>query len=277
MRLWRYRLSTNFWDLIAVFFAAMDKFREIHDAYEAKVLYYADQHGVDRRLLRLSAEEVAGLLDFRKLEQLRDEHLSALKMVSHNIFRSQDTTDPFDRLVSQIFHELSILKEEQYKVATFAPVYRQEADERSYQMILDEVHEAFPRAVHGIEALFRRAHKRLEELLPHFAADRPTLRSVYLFGDEVAGEFYPDGYEDLLELMFPEGGAMRGLLEVARSFQASGFIDSAIEALERALELPPPLQANQAAIFGELRAKAEAALNELKESQQGRRRQKKTA
>ncbi len=276
LRLRRYRLSHNFWDLISVFFQAMDMFTEIYDAYESKVLYHADQQGVDRRLLRLPAAEVAGLLDFKQLARLRDVHLAALKAVSHNIFRSEETTDPFDRYVSQMFHELSILKEEQYKVAMFAPLYEEQGDETLYRSIIDEVHEAFPRAVHGIEELFRRARERLEKLLPHFADDRPTLRSVYLFGDEVVGDSYPDGYEDLLRLMFPDGSARRGLLEVARSFRSSGFIDSAIEAAERALRLPPPIEEDKLVRDRELQDQAQRLLAELKE-QQAKRRRKKTA
>jgi hypothetical protein len=274
LRIKRYRLSNNFWDLISTFFDAMEKFQEIYDAYESKVLYYADQQGVDRRLLRLPAADVAGLLDFKLLEHLRDDHLAALKAVSHNIFRSREATDPFDRYVSQMFHELSILKEEQYKVAMFAPVYEEQGDESLYQSIIDEVHEAFPRAVHGIETMFQRAKERLEELLPHFGRDRPTLRSVYLFGDDVVGEAYPDGYEDLLRLMFTDGGTRRGLLEVARSFRASGFIDSAIEAADRAVKLPPPLDPRVTTRDEELVVEAEGLLSELKEQQADRRRKK---
>src|SRR5438477_5368895 len=157
----RSKLAQDFWDLIFHFFEAQRQFRETYDTYETKVLQYAEERSVDRRFLRLSAEEVSGLLDFRKLENLRNDELEALKAVSHNIFRNEDSTDPFDRYVSQIFHELSILKEEQYKVSTFAPEYKKLEERAEYESILDEVHEAFPRQVHGIYELFRKAEERL--------------------------------------------------------------------------------------------------------------------
>lgn len=267
-------LTGSFWDLLKAFFAAMNEFRSVYDAYEAKVLYYADHHGVDRRLLRLTGEEVAGLFDFKRLEQLSDRHMARVKEISHRIFRSEDKTDSFDRYASQIYHELSILKEEQYKVSTFAPAYKQQEDEFAYQSIVDEAHEAFPRAIQAIDALFRRAHERLERLLPHFAHDKRVLRSAYLFGDQVFGEVYPDGYEEVLALMFPGGGTARGLIEVAQSFHASGFVESAIEALEKIGRLPPPRQLERGT-FDELQEQSSLLLTSYKDAKNKRRKGRK--
>jgi hypothetical protein len=238
----RSKHAQDFWDLITHFFEAQRQFRETYDTYETKVLQYAEERGVDRRFLRLSAEEVSGLLDFRKLEHLRNEELEALKTVSHNIFRNEDSTDPFDRYISQIFHELSILKEEQYKVSTFAPEYRKREEKAEYESILDEVHEAFPRQVHGIYDLFQKAQGRLEELMPHFARGskgKITIRSVYLFGDETFRGFYPNGIEDVYRIIYP-GGALEGYTDVAKSFMESGFREYGIEALEKALKVSAP-------------------------------------
>ena len=227
--------SEQFWDLIESFFETARAFGETYETYETKVLQYAEERGVDRRFLRLSGEEVSGLLDFKKLESLRNGALQRLKTIAHTIFRAEDTTDPFDRYVSQIFHELSILKEEQYKVSKFATDYAKEADSAAYESILDEVHEAFPRQVHAIYELLKKAQARLESLLPHFAHDKVTIRSLYLFGDETFRGFYPNGTEDVLKLMYPTGGALEGYVTVARSFLESGFREYAIEALEKGL------------------------------------------
>lgn len=242
MNLALYRMSNQFWDLVRTYFEAARIFQEIHATYESKVMGHADAAGVDRRLLRLSGEEVAALIDFTRLERLCNCELMALKTIAHSIFRSPVSTDPFDRYASQIFHETSILKEERYKVGTIAPEYQQNEDLLTYQTIIDEAHEAFPRQVHMINTLMRRAQQRLEELMPYYRRDRVTLRSVYLFGDDIFDGFYPNGYEDGLARLFPEdGGTRKGLLEVARSFLAAGFADDAIEALERAQRLPQPI------------------------------------
>ena len=273
MRHLRARIANDFWDLVSIFFEAQRTFRETYETYETKVLQYAEERGVDRRFLRLTAEEVAGLLDFKKLEQLRNDQLQAVKTISHNIFRAEDSTDPLDRYISQIFHELSILKEEQYKVSTFAPQYKKLEEQQAYESILDEVHEAFPRQVHGIYDLFKKAQGRLEELLPHFSRDKVTIRSLYLFGDDVFRGFYPNVTEDVLAVMFPQGGAVEGYLAVARSFLESGFREYAIECLEKAVKAAPPeppagVPAELAAAAEPMRAfarEAEQLLREVKE------------
>ncbi len=270
MRHLRARTTTDFWDLLSLFFEAQRSFQETYETYETKVLQYAEERGVDRRFLRLTAEEVAGLLDFKKLEQLRNDQLSALKSISHAIFRSEGQTDPLDRYIAQIYHELSILKEEQYKVSTFAPEYRKSAEQQAYELILDEVHEAFPRQVHLIYDLFKKAQARIEDLLRHapFARDKVTLRSIYLFGDEVFRGFYPNGTEDVFAIMFPKGGAVEGYLTVAKSFIESGFREHAIEALEAALKVPPPRTDDESAreTHQALAREAEELLRELKEA-----------
>ncbi|HVY63038.1 MAG TPA: hypothetical protein VHF22_15380 [Planctomycetota bacterium] len=283
----RSRLAADFWDLISHFFEAQRQFRETYDTYETKVLQYAEERGVDRRFLRLSAEEVSGLLDFRKLEALRNGELQVLKTISHKIFRSEDATDPFDRYVSQVFHELSILKEEQYKVSTFAPEYMKRAEKAEYESILDEVHEAFPRQVHGIYDLFQKAQARLEELLPNFAREwrsprgRVTVRSIYLFGDDAFRGFYPNTIEDVYEIVY-QGGAMEGYLTVAKSFLESGFRAHAVEALEKALRAAPPElpalepdgESESAGVSAHLEASRREAEELLRELKDGTRRKR---
>jgi hypothetical protein len=268
MRSLRGRVTGDFWDLIVFFFEAQRAFQETYETYETKVLQYAEERGVDRRFLRLTDEEVAGLLDFKKLEQLRNDQLHALKTISHKLFRSEGQTDPLDRLISQIYHELSILKEEQYKVSTFAPEYRKSDEKQAYESILDEVHEAFPRQVHLIYELFKKAQARIEELFRDSprARDKVALRSLYLFGDDVFRGVYPNGTEDVLAIMFPNGGAVEGYVAIARSFAESGFREYAIEALELALEVPePPAGNGSKEAIAMVRPEAEELLRELKE------------
>ena len=68
------------------------------------------------------------MLEFKSLESLRDDYIQELKDLCHDVFRTADRTDPLDRYVSDIFHEVSILKEEHYTVKTYAPQYERDSD-----------------------------------------------------------------------------------------------------------------------------------------------------
>ena len=238
MKFSRSRMTSEIWHLIETFFRARAAFQETYDKYETRVLQFAKERGVDRTVLRLDADEVSGLLDFKKLESMRNVQIRLLKNISHNVFRQTNYTDMFDRYVSQIYHELSILKEEQYKVSTFAREYSKTDEKEEYENILDEVHEAFPRKVHGISDLFNKAQARLEQLLPNFGEDKVFIRSLYIFGDELLKPFYPEGLADFYRIIYPYGGLLKAYLTVAKNFYASGFSQYARECLEKALMSP---------------------------------------
>ena len=89
-----------------------------------------------------------------------------LKDACHVLFRTQDATDFLDRLVHDIFHEISILKEEHYNIRTYSPDDRNGLDREELESILDEVHDIFPLKVHRMRHLFELALNRLEKMLP---------------------------------------------------------------------------------------------------------------
>ncbi|MBI4577347.1 MAG: hypothetical protein HY722_13895 [Planctomycetes bacterium] len=228
--------SDHFWFLFQEFFRSRGKFASIHAAYEGEVLRFARERGVDRKDLRLDVDEVSRLLDFRELERLRNRHMFPLKEIAHGLFRGQGTTDVLDRYLSDIFHEVSILKEEQYKAKDTAPGYRGIHDQEEVENILAEVHEAFPQKVHHISSLFGKAQERIEALLPLHAHDKVFCRSLYLHGPALLRKAYPRGVEDVYRILYPAGGPGEGYLVVGQSFLEAGFLDQAREALTRALE-----------------------------------------
>jgi len=227
--------AATLWDLTEAFFQAQADYRELYLLYETQVLAHAEEQSVDRRRLRLDATEVSKLVDFGRLQSLRSGALSRTKGVSHSLFRSKSRTHKFDRFVSEIFHELSILREEQFKVSTFAEEYRRENELGFYESILDEVHEDFPRRVHHIHELFKRAQRHLEGVLRAHRLDPVYLRSFYLFGDQLLRDAYPDGAHGHAWAVFDRGPAEAYFL-AARSFARKGFKDDALAALARAEE-----------------------------------------
>ncbi|MGE0712086.1 MAG: hypothetical protein AB7N76_31880 [Planctomycetota bacterium] len=252
--------GASFWDLVDAFFAAAREYDEIHYLYELRVLTHAEEQGVDREWLRLEADEVSKLLDFEKLGALRSGPLHRTKEVSHSLFRQKGRTHKFDRYISEIFHDLSILREEQYKVSTFAEEYRLANEMAEYESLLDEVHEDFPRRVHGIQALFAKAQLELEGVLRAHRSDPLYLRSLYLFGDEVFRRIqsYPQGKQSHCWQVFP-GGPAEACLLAARSFAQGGFKPQALAVVEEAIKLSqvaPPYGFGDAKHLAELHRQA---------------------
>ncbi|RME79202.1 MAG: hypothetical protein D6785_11400 [Planctomycetota bacterium] len=222
------------WDLVVLFFQTKLSFLNIYQKYEHDVLKHAAERGVDRRDLRLSQEEVSKLIDFSQLVQLRNVYLTPLKELSHELFRRADSTDPFDRWVNSIFHEISILKEEHYRVKKIAAEYEVVNEDEEFSLILDEVHEAFPRIIHHVYQLFQKTTHRLEMILPKFNRTKVLVRSVFLFGEELLRPHYENGLESFYYKMYPEGGPFEGYTVAAKSFLDSGFFAEAKEAIEKA-------------------------------------------
>ena len=138
------------WRVVERFYLAWNNFQSVHDRYEQIVHDYVDKLGVPREKIRLDPKDLFELLSTQDLEVLRDDFLTPLKTACHRLFRTEDSTDFLDRLVNDIFHELSILKEEHYNVLTYAtdeaamlPGTDRDLHQEQ-QVILDEVHDMFP-------------------------------------------------------------------------------------------------------------------------------------
>ena len=153
------------WTIVELYYRSLIIFRQQNNRYEEHILHFSNTMGMHRLDLRLSAEDLANLLDFKTLERLRDGYLQQLKDLCHQVFRGQDRTDMLDRYVSDIFHEISILKEEHYNVWMYAPQYALASAEVELKYILDEAHGLFPQKLNQIRFLFGKAQSRMEELL----------------------------------------------------------------------------------------------------------------
>lgn len=218
------------WQLIRSFFRSRSRFLRLFDRYERLVLGFAEELKTHRARLKLPADELLTLLDFKSLEELRDGELRTVKQIAHELFRGPDATDRFDHFVSTIYHELSILKEEHY---TLKEDYVR-LDQREYDRFFREVAEFYPKRLRHTRNLFGKALRRLEELLPSINTEQILVRSLFLFGEELLAGQYPRGLVGLYRRMYPEGGDIEGYAVAARSFAESGFEVEAAEAFRLA-------------------------------------------
>ncbi len=226
----------HIWKIIELFYKALLSFRAVRERYEAKLAASVARTGLPRDRLELDPNELAGLFEFRKLEELRNRYLYALKEYCHEIFRGHETTDLFDRYVSDIFHEVSILKEELYNVEHYAPVWAQAAAQREFESIMEEAGRMFPQKVRHLDFLFSRAQERLEGLLGRFRDRKVVIRSLFLNRYGFVAQCYPDGLIGFYQRMYPETGPVEGYDRVGTSFLTGGFYTHAVEAFEEGLK-----------------------------------------
>jgi hypothetical protein len=195
---------------------------------------FAVVRNTPRELLRLNSRDLAGLLDFKSLERLRDGYIHELKDLCHSVFRGQDQTDLLDRYVSDIFHQISILKEAHYNVKTYAPFFESSAREQELRGILDEAHEGFPKLTKHIHFLFQQAQNRMEQHLGSFRVIPIFIRSLFVHRDDFVARVYPSGIRQFYRFMYTLG-AVEGFYRVGLSFYHAGFSDQARVAFEEAL------------------------------------------
>jgi hypothetical protein len=248
------------WLLVRSFYSSWKRFLGIFEEYERRVKGFSDRYKTERSRLRLSPDDLASLIDFRSLEDLRDREVSLLREISHDLFRTPDATDRFDHHVSIIYHELSALKEEHYTL-------REEFvhEERiEYDLLYREVNQYYPRRLGHIRNLYQKADRRLRQLLPGMAGDRVLVRSAYLFGAGLLEGIYAGGAEEFYAAMY-DGGAAEGYAAAADSFREAGFREEAEEAYARCLGVPATATRGKAARLGaRIRSAAEARLAALR-------------
>jgi hypothetical protein len=218
------------WQLFRSFFRSRTAFLTLFERYEARVLEFAEDLSIDRTRLRVSADDLLTLLDFKSLEELRDREILTLKQTAHVLFRGPDETDLFDHHVSNIYHELSILKEEHYTLKEdFLRL-----DQKEYDRFFREVAEFYPKRLRHIKNLYGKALRRLEALLPDMAGERVLIRSIFIFGDGLLQDSYRGGLSALYRKMYPGLGAPKAYVEVGESFLESGFEAEALAAFRKA-------------------------------------------
>ena len=225
-RIYRNRGSV-LWDFTSHFIASRSLFLSIYRRYERRVIRAASDRGVDRTVLVLPPQELWKLFHLGRLQCLRDERLTPMRTLADRIFGEQGDEGLMDAYCRHIFHEVAILVEEHQSVGRFVLQH----DPRRYRELFSEVSGYYPMRLRRVRRFFQQAMRRLNELLPEWAEERVMIRCAYLFGTRQSRRAYGRGREALLQRMYPEGGEILGYLSVGRSFQESGFLAQAEEAL----------------------------------------------
>ncbi|MEM7261505.1 MAG: hypothetical protein AAF488_05895 [Planctomycetota bacterium] len=219
--------NSHIWTIVERLYRSHHLYALQYQNYEAKVAEYVETLKIPRDKIRLPADELSRLLQFKQLERIRDRFLLPLKEACHALFRSDHSTDILDRLVNDIFHEISILKEEHYNVLTYAVQPESQVDREEQKAILDEVHELFPIKVHRLRHLFDLARNRVESVLNQYRDNSVLIRSLFLTRDGFVAKADPHGLVYFYCWMYGEDRPFDGYVTVGDSFFDSGFFDYA--------------------------------------------------
>ncbi len=224
--------GASLWEFLRRFISARRTFLSIQRRYERRVTEKCKALGVSRENLVLPPSELFKLFNLRRLAFLKETRLKPLRALAEEIFEARGDEDLLDVYCSHIYHELSILGEEHRSVGRFLRI----KDRRRYRQLFEEVSGYYPKRLQRIRRLFTGGLRRIEVLLPKWAQHRVMVRSVYLFGDKLAGHAYGKGVEALYAFMYPEGREIRGYAEAARNFMTSGFMTLAREAAQKGID-----------------------------------------
>ncbi len=236
---------SHIWTIVERLYRTNHLYSMQYEEYEAKVRAHVDKLNTPRNKIRLSADELSQLLQFRNLERIRDRFLLPLKASCHKLFRRDHTTDVLDRLVNDIFHEISILKEEHYNVLTYAVNPDSELDREEQKAILDEVHEMFPIKVHRLRHLFDLALNRMETVIAKHRDDPVLIRSLFLHRNGFVAKVDPTGLIYFYASMYGPNRPYLGFAVAGDSFFESSFYEHAAEcytAGEEYLHSVPPAE-----------------------------------
>ncbi|MCD5397654.1 hypothetical protein LR003_01805 [candidate division NPL-UPA2 bacterium] len=187
-------------------------------------------------------------IGFKKLEALRDSILYPLKEASHELFRDESTniTYPFDKYISDIFHEVSIVKEEAYQLIQIGDYQLKKrtgrVGEKVEKRIVLKAKKDIAGKMRNIHTLFREAETELVILLKQQNRTKSVIRSLYLSAEEIFGD--KEGLEILYEKIY-DLGAFEGYLTVAESFYESRHDEKAREAFYKAREKEQKLAAQR--------------------------------
>lgn len=215
------------WSLIKVFYQSFTYFNLLELNYQKKINLISLEELENNQY---SFENFLKILDTSKLSYLRDKFLDRLRILAHNEFPRRKKIERFDVFISEIFHEVSILKEQKYILDHFYQ-RKEHVSQESLTMVLCETYKLFQAKMRQVKSLFENAKLRLEEILLIYNKEDFILRSLYLEANDLCRNFYDHPYQEILKAMFPEGGLGQGLVATSCSFCMGGFYSHAKEVI----------------------------------------------
>ncbi len=224
--------QTTLWKIVKEFFLSYSLFDRVFKDYHIRLERFRKEYFEKGREFTPSPQEICSLFEFRKLDRLRNTHLFALKGYAHEMFRATEKHVKFDLFVSEIFHEISILKEFEYNLEHY--ILRHKDDDMLVSEELQESQKVFELKVRRATQLFEKSLEQLHEILYKMRFDKILIRSLYFADKHLFPDVYSGGLNDVLKKMHKKNTSAAGYYMMAINFCCGGFFTQARLALRRA-------------------------------------------
>lgn len=229
------RTDELIWKMIDNFYISYLLFDLEYESYHAKIEMLCKKDQKKDLSSFLSIEEAITLLSYDKLNEIKEKHIQFLRKYSHQYTKGEFDKGLFNYYVKDIYHELSILLDEVYKLKVSAPDYIMLEDEEECQAILKEVYVLFPTKIYHLKKLFQSAKKELEGIIRNNKFSNILMRSFCLFGEEYISPTY-NGFDKFAEMIY-QNDIFELYAKTAVSFHKSGFYDHAKDSARKARKL----------------------------------------
>lgn len=224
--------QTTLWKIVKEFLLSYNLFDRVFKDYHIRLERFRKEYFEKGRVFKPTPQEISSLFEFRKLDRLRNTHLFALKECSHEMFRAKEQHVEFDLYVSEIFHEISILKEFEYNLEHY--ILRHRDDDMLVGEELQESQNVFELKVRRTTQLFEKSLEKLHEILYENRFDKILIRSLYFADKHLFPDVYSGGLNDVLKVMHKKNTSAAGYYVMAVNFSCGGFFTQARLALRRA-------------------------------------------
>lgn len=197
-----------------------------------------------------------GQVSFEALLDLLGEPMNKgllwrLKDTSHHLFRNESSpamVGPLlDWAMGYIFHETMKLKEDAYQEQTYAPWFRelqgQELGPRERRhtqelmQVLFQTRESMEREIRRIRFIFQQCREMWGEYLTQHR-DNPLLARFLVSQNELVRLVFREEYDKLVLTIYKDQPERMYVL-ATRSLRQGGWLDEALKAMDKALEINP--------------------------------------
>ena len=220
-------LEELLWRIIETFYQGFASFHKQTKKYQDAIA----RKGYDKNI-RTPKEVNTNLFDGNKLKKLIENYFEPLCELAQDFRQAGNQNSFFADHCQDIYYELSILHVEFCKLkASLSENSKLNKD--GFISFFEEFNIRLPLKIFQLINLLQSAKKELENIIVEYKDRKIFLQSAFLFGEEVIGPVYKQGFNEFIKKIYPNY-LLEFYTRAASYFKQSGFNDKALNAIKKA-------------------------------------------